>query len=62
MVRNALPRRFGAPGLPELNASQVCCTSLLIYYCVSIEFQQCFGKMYFDHYIYIYIYIFILIF
>ncbi|PWA91994.1 regulator of nonsense transcripts 1 [Artemisia annua] len=23
MVRNALPRRFGAPGLPELNASQV---------------------------------------
>jgi hypothetical protein len=24
MVRNALPRRFGAPGLPELNASQVC--------------------------------------
>jgi hypothetical protein len=25
MVRNTLPRRFGAPGLPELNASQVCC-------------------------------------
>lgn len=24
MVRNTLPRRFGAPGLPELNASQVC--------------------------------------
>uniref|UniRef100_A0A7N0UWV1 Helicase ATP-binding domain-containing protein n=1 Tax=Kalanchoe fedtschenkoi TaxID=63787 RepID=A0A7N0UWV1_KALFE len=23
MVRNTLPRRFGAPGLPELNASQV---------------------------------------
>ncbi|EPS67765.1 hypothetical protein M569_07005, partial [Genlisea aurea] len=23
LVRNALPRRFGAPGLPELNASQV---------------------------------------
>ncbi|CAL1401787.1 unnamed protein product [Linum trigynum] len=23
MVRNAMPRRFGAPGLPELNASQV---------------------------------------
>ncbi|KAF9623720.1 hypothetical protein IFM89_004273 [Coptis chinensis] len=23
VVRNALPRRFGAPGLPELNASQV---------------------------------------
>ncbi|CAA2963099.1 regulator of nonsense transcripts 1 homolog isoform X2 [Olea europaea subsp. europaea] len=23
MVRNALPRRFGAPGLPELNASQI---------------------------------------
>ncbi|XP_075488176.1 regulator of nonsense transcripts 1 homolog isoform X1 [Primulina tabacum] len=23
IVRNALPRRFGAPGLPELNASQV---------------------------------------
>lgn len=23
MIRNALPRRFGAPGLPELNASQV---------------------------------------
>ncbi|KAI5420522.1 ATP-dependent helicase NAM7 [Lathyrus oleraceus] len=23
MVRNALPRRFGAPGLPKLNASQV---------------------------------------
>ncbi|GAV89382.1 UPF1_Zn_bind domain-containing protein/AAA_11 domain-containing protein/AAA_12 domain-containing protein [Cephalotus follicularis] len=23
MVRNSLPRRFGAPGLPELNASQV---------------------------------------
>ncbi|KAJ6794198.1 regulator of nonsense transcripts 1-like protein [Iris pallida] len=23
MVRNALPRRFGAPGLPELNVSQV---------------------------------------
>ena len=22
-VRNTLPRRFGAPGLPELNASQV---------------------------------------
>lgn len=24
IVRNTLPRRFGAPGLPELNASQVC--------------------------------------
>lgn len=24
MVRNTLPKRFGAPGLPELNASQVC--------------------------------------
>lgn len=23
MVRNTLPRRFGVPGLPELNASQV---------------------------------------
>ena len=23
VVRNTLPRRFGAPGLPELNASQV---------------------------------------
>lgn len=26
MVRNTLPRRFGAPGLPELNASQVECS------------------------------------
>lgn len=24
IIRNTLPRRFGAPGLPELNASQVC--------------------------------------
>lgn len=30
MVRNTLPRRFGAPGLPELNASQVCCPDHLL--------------------------------
>lgn len=29
IVRNTLPRRFGAPGLPELNASQVCLLYLL---------------------------------
>lgn len=28
MVRNTLPRRFGAPGLPELNASQVSCLTM----------------------------------
>lgn len=29
LVRNTLPRRFGAPGLPELNASQVCSKTYL---------------------------------
>lgn len=32
-VRNTLPRRFGAPGLPELNASQV----WLVYLCILDE-------------------------
>ena len=30
-VRNTLPRRFGAPGLPELNASQVWSVTLLLW-------------------------------
>lgn len=32
MVRNTLPRRFGAPGLPELNASQVCYLFIQLYF------------------------------
>lgn len=32
VVRHPLPRRFGAPGLPELNASQVFyCDSLRVF-------------------------------
>lgn len=37
MVRNALPRRFGAPGLPELNASQV---RILIIICILVSYMK----------------------
>jgi hypothetical protein len=39
IIRNTLPRRFGAPGLPELNASQVHYLSLSL--CLSLHSHMC---------------------
>lgn len=41
MVRNTLPRRFGAPGLPELNASQVCFHRSFISFLVNFFLKRC---------------------